>query len=420
MKRFTFAMIALIGLFCAGRAQAQVFEGDLFYTLFTNALEQNIEEDLAEALAGSGLTADVAAIPQVVNVKKFHYSWDGATLTIGTPEGVAMTPGADGIIFDPGGQHVILGGQDNVVYRAPIDGSAIAGANVESAALSANTGSFHLTADPDGTKFWTSEQPDNVLNNVTYNFGSTINQIPVTGDMVTQIGFAPTLSAVNPNLAYYTNSDVSGLGGNFGIVNLSTGVASPAAGFTGIDGPHSVQYDPHSGDVFLFGDQTIIQVDITDPTAPTIKSMRDLSAELGAKSEILDVTVTVNNVPFIGTFGPDALVNIIASMRTFGFNDEADQIERFAQLARMDQGIVDGQGHLFAAVNTGHLVFLDYTDTGLIENAILALDQTQMLPFLDENLDDLAPLVGAGSVPGPSSWVAVITGVALLRRRRAA
>ena len=62
---------------------------------------------------------------------------------------------------------------------------------------------------------------------------------------------------------------------------------------------------------------------------------------------------------------------------------------------RLDQGTVDGMGHLFVASNTGHLVFVDYAANPYkrINDNVLVHVQ-----WIDNYLDDLAPLSGAGVV----------------------
>jgi len=60
--------------------------------------------------------------------------------------------------------------------------------------------------------------------------------------------------------------------------------------------------------------------------------------------------------------------------------------------AGFDQGTVDGNGHLFIASNP-NLFFLDYSADGNIANAA----HFSSLVFVKSALDDVAPLVGAGS-----------------------
>ena len=83
--------------------------------------------------------------------------------------------------------------------------------------------------------------------------------------------------------------------------------------------------------------------------------------------------------------------------------------------SEFDQAAEDGKGHLFVASNSGNLEFVDYDATGLI-GAPVAISLAE--PFLIANLDDIAPLSGAGSggtpVPEPSSLILMGSGTARL------
>lgn len=393
-----FCKACLCSLLLASSAMAQAtFDGDLFYTLFTNGLEMNIEAD------NPGV--DVVPIPKVVNVKSVHYSWDAGTqkLTLSNITDIAQTDGADGILVSPDKASLLIGGQTNEVYRVPIDGSAIGNPGlIETKTLPVGAESFHLAMDPSQTKLWTSDQPDTQISEVPLDFSQGVTSHPVTGDKVTQLGFAQALSNAAPNHAYYTSADPTGIGGDFGIMDLTTFTADTKIAMQ--DGAHSVQFDPFTNTMFLFGDSKIVQIDISDPLNPSIKSTLDLSGPLAAKSETLIVNV----------FNP-----------FFPIGPQTIPFDSGVELSRMDQGIVDGQGHLFAASNAGHLIFVDYSATGMVGDGILALDDTGMLPFLDANLDDLAPLVGlGGSIPLPdipepgAAGVWMIASMLILKGRR--
>ena len=348
---------------------------DLSYTRFINRLSENIGTVTVPVPpfgSGSGFIVDQT----VPNVRSVALDWNDTTdtLTIGTPSDIATTPGADGILYAPDGD-LLIGGQTTEVHKVdPSDGSFI------TAALPAGSESFHLAMDPGLTKVWTSDQPDGQIAEVSLNFGSTIVSHAVTGDTVTQIGFAPQLTTVNPDLAYYTNSDRDGVG-NFGILDMSSGTFVATPKLIGQAGAHSYAYDSATGDVILFGDNRILQIDVTtDPLNPTIKSTRDLTAELSALTNelILDIQVTSPFSTLLQDFEVASLIGL--------------------ELRVMDQGSVDGDMHLVAAVNSGHLVFIDYSATGLVASGTLALDGGQ-LPFLDLYLDDIVPLSGFGSIP---------------------
>ncbi len=137
---------------------------------------------------------------------------------------------------------------------------------------------------------------------------------------------------------FFTSSGGGGTGATFGTIDLTTGVTT--AILTGIEA-HGMVLDPFTTDLILFGDNTILQI---DPDTP----------------------------------------NVIKSSKTVPENTQ------------FDQGTVDGLGHLFLADNTGELFFMDYTSgSNLVGNAGNFLAS----PFLANQLDDIAPLVGPGSEP---------------------
>jgi hypothetical protein len=60
----------------------------------------------------------------------------------------------------------------------------------------------------------------------------------------------------------------------------------------------------------------------------------------------------------------------------------------------MDQGTSDGVGHIYVASNTGYIVFVDMTISGLVGSPDFV-----DAPFCDTFLDDLAPDCGLGGRP---------------------
>ena len=68
--------------------------------------------------------------------------------------------------------------------------------------------------------------------------------------------------------------------------------------------------------------------------------------------------------------------------------------------------------------NNGDLFFVDYTGTGLVGAGSNFLAS----PFLINNLDDVAPLVGPGSILEPDTYAMVLVGLGGLgfvaRRRK--
>jgi hypothetical protein len=134
--------------------------------------------------------------------------------------------------------------------------------------------------------------------------------------------------------AYYTDSSNFGTG-DFGTIDLKTFATKRL--FHNLPAAHGLSYDPYTGDLMLFGASNISQ------------------------------------------FDPRTL-QIVSSRQVGG---------------RLDQGSVDGKGHLYAADNNGNLIFLDYSATHLVGDPPNFVG----VPFLASNLDDFAPLSGLGALP---------------------
>src|SRR5262249_22788228 len=101
---------------------------------------------------------------------------------------------------------------------------------------------------------------------------------------------------------YYTTAGAGGTG-NFGKVNETATQFVTTRILTGVPAAHGMIFDPFTGDLLLFGDSHISQVD------PTL--------------------------------------NAIIS-------------DRFFPGEQFDQGSADGKGHIFVASNGGDLLFVDY------------------------------------------------------------
>ncbi len=191
-------------------------------------------------------------------------------------------------------------------------------------------GGDHLALDPSGQFAWTSSQPG-VLEKVPLNpFAPPIVET-LTGDdtLITAVAFD---AAGN---AYYTTGSPT-TPGNFGTINLQTFTTTRV--FSDLPAARGIMYDPFTGDIIIVGLSDVTQI---DPKTMTIVSTRDFSS-LG--------------------------------------------------ISRLDQGAVDGQGHLYVADNTGKLLFVDYSQSGLIG------DSSDFVSAQDfaYHLDDVAPLAGLG------------------------
>lgn len=158
-----------------------------------------------------------------------------------------------------------------------------------------------------------------------------------------------------------TNSNKESIGGEVGdsvITKLGTTILIDS-----LEGAHGGTYDPYSETIFVFGGARIVQI----------------------KPELVGTKMTAKVIAFI-------------DLRDYFFvESEANLTKpRTPDVGwRLDQGTVDGMGHLFVASNTGHLVFVDYAanpDKKINDNVLVHVQ------WIDNYLDDLAPLSGAGVV----------------------
>jgi len=285
-------------------------------------------------------------------VFKRSYSFIGGTLTYGpqiTISSLTDTPlaGADGLIFDPTNtSFLVIGGQNQDFYRlsATTPHGVVQDSGDASPALSASI--FHVVADFSGTSAWGSDIPGTHLVNIALTgsgFGASSVSPLISGGDTSITGLAFDGSGT----AYYTNAGAGGTG-DFGTIIPSTGVTTKLR--SAVPAAHGIQFDSFTGDLILFGDSHITQL------APGGATVSDL--DLSAAGVVLD------------------------------------------------QGTVDGKGHLFVASNTGgKMLFLDYSGTSLVGAGTNFLDINSTA--FPASLDDVAPLSGKGSqqpsVPEPAS-----------------
>jgi uncharacterized membrane protein len=196
----------------------------------------------------------------------------------------------------------------------------------------------HLALDPSATKVWTSDQgtgvagqPGPLVEIDLPSLTAVTHNLHGDDSSVTHLAFTPD------GTAFYTVSSPSGTGG-FGLIDLSTFTTRRLV--SNLQGAHGLSYDPYTGDLIMVGDASVVQFD----------------------PRTLQIVSTLN---FPGS----------------GF--------------QLDQGAVDGHGHLYAADNNGHLIFVDYSATGLVGDA----RDFVSTPFLATTLDDFAPVSGLGA-PG--------------------
>ncbi|MCF0225614.1 MAG: hypothetical protein HUK20_15210, partial [Fibrobacter sp.] len=120
-----------------------------------------------------------------------------------------------------------------------------------------------------------------------------------------------------------------------------------------LEGAHAGTYDPWSKTIFLFGGAKIIQ----------------LKPRLDGANMIIEKKAEIDLRKYL--FREDSLTGPHTSGTGW----------------RLDQGTVDGFGHLFVASQTGHVIFVDYHTTGFIDGPVMMHVQ-----WIDNYLDDLAPL----------------------------
>jgi WD40 repeat protein len=136
--------------------------------------------------------------------------------------------------------------------------------------------------------------------------------------------------------AYYTSSGSGGYG-SVGLIDLKA--FKTVRKLENVPAAHGMVFDPFSGDLLLFGADHVTQI---DP---------------GSMKVVSDLTIT------------DGVA--------------------------LDQGTIDGSGEVFVASNSGQLVFIDYSGTKKIGDP----GNKRSVQFLASNLDDVAPLSGAGAAP---------------------
>jgi len=280
-------------------AFATTFTGDLFYTTFSGGQ----------------------------NIHKVSYTYDNTvpSFTLGAPANIGATPGADGIVFNPNNNKLLVGGQGPLIHEVTISPFSFISKNSNTGA----NGCFHISIDIGNMFAWCAGIPGD-LGKIPIN--PIADGVPL--NVIGAVSGVDTLAFAAGNV-FYTSSGSGGLG-SFGTIDLVTGIT------TNKINPilaHGMALDPFTGDLILFGGNTINQIDPLNPAV--IKSSK-----------------IVPGVNF-------------------------------------DQGTVDGLGHIFVADNNGKLVFMDYSGSGLVGNAGNFLS----MPFLAFNLDDIAPMVGPGSNP---------------------
>jgi len=266
------------------------------------------------------------------NIGKFDYYYDGVTFTLSEIDWFATTLGADGIVANPRQPgHLLVGAQQ---YKAIHDVDSVYGTTMTYAAP---TDIYHLVVVDEKTVLGNSIP--GTIARFTVSPSGTLDAgklIALTGDdaWVTQVIPTPA--------GYFYTSDSAGSGhGAFGRLQFSADglSATTARIMTKLPAAHGAVYDPFSETILSFGDEHITQIDL--------------------------------NGNIVGDL-------VVPSPEWYPMH--------------FDQGAVDGQGHVFAASNTGHLAFVDYSQSRKIDQA----SNFVAVKFIAYYLDDVAPLIGFG------------------------
>jgi hypothetical protein len=215
------------------------------------------------------------------------------------------------------------------------------------ASVDSKTIAFHLSVDPSKTIVWAAGIP------------GPVSEVPLTpsvttGTAYTMLGDESGIDTIawRGATAVYTSSDPNG-GEFYGYIVLDTTAKTATTTRVGSQpASHGLTYDPFTDDFIFIGDDHITQLD-------------------------------------------GATLALVSDLEVPGVN--------------FDQGTVDGKGHGFFADNLGKLVFLDYSGTGLVGDALNFLAS----PFLANSLDDVAPLIGPGGSNVPEADT-TIAGIGLL------
>jgi len=268
------------------------------------------------------------------------FAFHGGHVQFRAEDRIAALPKADGVVFSPGGR-ALVGGQDS------------------GDVLEVDTGTGAFRAVPSGcpNAFLQALAPKADLDYTAGNPGSLCamqidplrpgHEIPLTGDdsAITELAFD------DQGHGFYTTAGASGIG-NFGSIDVSKGQTTRF--LTQVAAAHGLTFDPLSRSLYLFGGETIYQIDPRHPLR-------------------IESSLTVPDVLF-------------------------------------DQGTTDGQGHLFVASNRGQLVVID---TGL-SGQLSGSDAQMTTVFLRQSLDDIAPLEGPGTHAAPAKWWIPWAGGALI------
>jgi len=335
---FTLALISISGV-PLQYAFANDTSGELFYTRFSGASR----------------------------VEKVNFDFTAGVFTLETPISVSGNHGADGIAFNPNNpSQIIVANQGTDVLR--IDRNHL-GANNGGIIQTANVGvsSFHLEI-ADSSTLYVSAIPGTPAR-VALNGDGTIGASQALSDAGNSDDLAVTQIITTPLDGFFYTSGGPGGNGNFGTITFPGATTFETTILFAHEATHGGEYDPFTGDIMIFGDSFMAQI---DPSSGTLVSFRDFDG-------VCSSTDPANNTP-VPVF------------------------------PNFDQGTVDGNGHAFVADNGGHLFFVDYSATSDIAN----LGNFVACPFLAIQLDDIAPILDSMQMQMIGGEIMPINSVSLL------
>ena len=355
-------------------------------------------------------------------VKRLSYTYDGAGyLLLHSKETLCTSndhmAGADGIVHHPDGD-LLVAAQGVNIHKVSKTAKKEGGQCVVKTATPATSteGFWHLMMDPNQEWLWAAGIPgylyrfstkvdkDHPENKNFASIGHRVQLVPKSTDRLKKDKLA-TLVWNKEGNAFFTYSDYFGggceasssgtpcserskndrrAGAYFGYITDTTWTVvtesnkDSIGGEVGesvitklgttilidsLEGAHGGTYDPYSETIFVFGGARIVQI------KPYVENSK-MKARVVAYIDLRDY------------FFVESEANL-TKPRTPGVG------------WRLDQGTVDGMGHLFVASNTGHLVFVDYAAN---PNKYINDNVLVHVQWIDNYLDDLAPLSGAGVI----------------------
>ncbi len=358
-------------------------------------------------------------------VKSLDYYYDGAGyLKLQNKKTLCTSDdnmaGADGIVHHPDGD-LIVAAQGTSVHKV----SKTAGPNTKKCVVKTSKtseGVWHLMNDPNGKYVWAAGIPGKLHriwlpeNPAIKNMDSDGYNVPLTPkstDRVQHHSMATLIWDEEGN-AFFTYSDYMGggcernfktssvpVGYDFRLCNSSEKNSERAKSYFGYitdttkvyikDEAMSKQYKAPVGEYAITGLGTTILIDSLEGAHGGAYDKYSKTIFVFGGARIVQIK------PYVENKVMKAKVVATIDLRDYFFSESySDLTEPRTNDKvgwRLDQGTVDGAGHLFVASNTGHLVFVDYAAN---PNKYISDNVLVHLQWIDYFLDDLAPLTGVG------------------------